>query len=225
MKGFLSDFLKVLSNSILIIALAFTSFLLIINIYHYKEVSYKYEVNTSESDKYQNYKKMLAEIDKKMNSIDVSGSQYGSSAKPIYEYYKGCMKIFDDDSFNNLKNGSLVNTIDIYNANNKILNDYNNTCLFSIPYSISVMPSDYSSFDEVRKLTEEKRKIVISNALYLTKATMGNSAYSFATNNFKGSVYDEVGSWYDLTLNNYTLMASILDDIADWYILEFGGNR
>ena len=225
MKEFLIDFLKVLANSVLVIALAFTSFLLIINIYHYNEVSYEYEVNTKESDKYQEYKKTLERIDKKMNSVNSSNSNNDTSSRVIYEYYKGCKKLIDEDSFSNLEKGAYINTVDIYNANNKILNDYNNTCLFSIPYSISVMANDFTSFDEVRELTEEKREIIISNASYLTKATMGNSAYSFSTSNFKGSVYNEVGSWYDLTLNNYKLMASILEDVADWYVLEFGGNR
>ena len=88
MKEFLIDFLKVLANSVLVIALAFTSFLLIINIYHYNEVSYEYEVNTKESDKYQEYKKTLERIDKKMNSVNSSNSNNDTSSRVIYEYYK-----------------------------------------------------------------------------------------------------------------------------------------
>lgn len=225
MKDFMLDFLKVLANSILIISLAFVSFLLIINIYHYKDVSYKYEVNVTDSEKYQNYKKLLNSVDKKMNSVDVDNINYATTAKPIYDYYEGCKAIFDEDDFNKLQDGKMISVVDIYNANNKILNDYNNVCLFSIPYNISIMYEDSGLFDEVRELTEEKREIVISNAEYLTKATLGNSGYSFSTNTFRASIYNQTASWYDLTINNYKMMASILDDIADWYVLEFGGNR
>ncbi len=118
-----------------------------------------------------------------------------------------------------------INVVDIYNANNKILNDYNNSCLFSLPYNISMMYEDSNVFDEVRELTEEKREIIVSNAEYLTKAALGNSSYSFSTNTFRASIYNQTASWYDLTINNYKMIASILDDIADWYVLEFGGNR
>lgn len=225
MKEFMIDFLKVLANSILIIALAFVSFLFIINIYHYNEVSYEYEVNTSNSNKYQDYKKMLTSVDKKMNSVNLDNINYNTTARPIYDYYEGCKAIFDDDSFNKLQEGSKITVVDIYNANNKILNDYNNNCLFAIPYNISMMYENSDTFNEVRELTEEKREMIISNAEYLTKATLGNSAYSFTTNTFKSSIYNQTASWYDLTVNNYEMMASVLDDIADWYVLEFGGNR
>ena len=160
-----------------------------------------------------------------MNSVDLNNTNYNTTAKPIYEYYKGCKEIFDEDSFNKLQDGMKINVVDIYNANNKILNDYNNSCLFSLPYNISMMYEDSNVFDEVRELTEEKREIIVSNAEYLTKAALGNSSYSFSTNTFRASVYNQTASWYDLTINNYKMMASILDDIADWYVLEFGGNR
>lgn len=225
MREFFIDFLKILANSILIIALAFVSFLFIVNIYHYEEVSYQYDVSISTSEKYQNYKKLLNSVDKKMNSVDLNNTNYNTTAKPIYEYYKGCKKIFDEDSFNKLQDGMKINVVDIYNANTKILNDYNNSCLFSLPYNISMMYEDSNVFDEVRELTEEKREIIVSNAEYLTKATLGNSSYSFSTNTFRASIYNQTASWYDLTINNYKMMASILDDIADWYVLEFGGNR
>ena len=64
MREFFIDFLKILANSILIIALAFVSFLFIVNIYHYEEVSYQYDVSISTSEKYQNYKKLLNSVDK-----------------------------------------------------------------------------------------------------------------------------------------------------------------
>ncbi len=225
MREFFIDFLKVLANSVLIIAFAFISFLFIVNIYHYKEVSYQYEVNVSSSDGYLKYMEVLDDVDKKMNSVDVDNVSYATTAKPIYDYYMGCKKIFDEDKFNNLKDGSFVNVVDIYNANNKILNEYNNSCLFSIPYSISMMYKDSDTFDDVKELVDEKREIVINNAEYLTKAGLGNSAYSFSTNTFRSSIYNQTASWFDLTVSNYEMMVSILDDIADWYVLEFGGNR
>ena len=224
MRVFFIDFLKTIADSVLVIAMIFISFLLVINIYHYKEVSYKYEVNVNDSEKYQSYHDKLTVVDKKMKSVDITDPSYATTAKPIYHYYEGCKKVFNEDSFNNLHDKSLIDAVDIYFANAKILNDYNNSCLFSIPYSISMMYKDSDSFEEVYQLIEEKRQMVIGNAEYLTKAGLGNSAYSFSTGTFKSTIYNQTASWFDLTVNNYDLMVSILDDIADWYVLEYGGN-
>ena len=73
--------------------------------------------------------------------------------------------------------------------------------------------------------TEVKRKIVIDNAEYLTKSGLGNSAYSFSTDTTRGGIYNKLSNETKLTVNNYRMMASILDDVANWYVNEFGGNR
>ena len=65
----------------------------------------------------------------------------------------------------------------------------------------------------------------MDNSYYLVDSSLGNSSYSFTTNITKVTIYNKLGKEFGLTLNDYYLVASILDDIADWYVLEYGGNE
>lgn len=227
MKEFVIDFLRLLSNCVLIICFAFAAFLLIINIYHYEEVNIKYNSNISDDVRYIEYNKKLEDVSKKMESVSTLDENYDMYGKVIRDYYNSCSKKLSESSFNNLNNTSVFGASDIYKYNNEILNDINNTCLLVIPTFIE------KSLEEVKfdvdpantiELVESKRSIIQKNADYLVDSSLGNSAYGFSTDIFKGTIYDKNLSEFNLTIENYTLIASILDDLADWYVLEFGGN-
>lgn len=227
MKEFFADFLELLVSSALIICLAFASFLLISNMYHHQEISYEYGINLSDTS-YAEYKKALANVDKKMKSVDISNIKYDTTAKPIYAYYESCIKSLNEGTFSALETKTSVNAKDIYDSNNEILTTYNKTCIFNVPYNITVVNKNFKpkvSFDKVYKQTEQKREIIVTNAEYLTKSELGNSSYNFSTNTSKFTIYNKVSNELTLTINNYKLVSSILDDVANWYVLEFGGNN
>ncbi|MGM9879126.1 MAG: hypothetical protein ACI31R_03795 [Bacilli bacterium] len=227
MKEFVLDFLKLLANSVLIICFALMSFLLISNLFHYREVSYGYSTDLNNDANYNEYKKILKEVDKKMNSVDYKNNQYNNTAKPIYEYYSGCINALNKGSFAKFGEKESITALDVYNANNEILKDYNNSCIFYIPYSISNIYSKSKpnvSFDKTKELTSQKADIIIDNAEYLTESGLGNSSYSFVTDITRASIYNKVQNELDLTIDNYKMIALLLDDVADWYVDEYGGN-
>ena len=227
MREFVIDFFKLLANSVLIICFALMSFLLISNFFHYKDVSYEYNVDLKNNYDYMDYKKILKKVDAKMKSVNYKSVKYNSTATPIYEYYTGCANALEQSSFAKLSDKDSVNSLDIYNINNEILTDYNNKCIFYISYNISNIYSDSSpnvSFDQTKKLTDQKAEMIIDNAEYLTKSGLGNSSYSFVTDITRSSIYNKVQNELNLTINNYKMIALLLDDIANWYVDEFGGN-
>lgn len=228
MKEFFVEIIDLLALCVLVICFSFASFLFISNLYHYKEVSHYESVDMKSDVKYQEYKKTLAAVDKKMKSVDSNKAIYSTTAKPIYDYYSNCIKLLNEGTFAKMESKNAINAKDIYDSNKEILSTYNNRCIFYIPYSITVINKSYNpkvSFKSVFKKTEEKRLIVIDNADYLTKSGLGNSSYSFVTENSRNSIYSKNNNELKLTMNNYKLMASILDDIANWYVAEFGGNN
>ncbi len=227
MKDFFGELFDLLSGCVLIICLALASFLLVINIYHYKEIRYNQVINMNESADYKEYKDILNSVDKKMKSVNISGVRYDSTAKPIYEYYEGCRKSLQEGTFATFESKTSVNSLDIYKANDEILKKYNKSCVFGIPYNITVISKSFKlgNSSNLFENTEVKRKIVIDNAEYLTKSGLGNSAYSFSTDTTRGGIYNKLSNETKLTVNNYRMMASILDDVANWYVNEFGGNR
>lgn len=228
MKDFIVDFLKLFANCILIICLALASFLLILNVFHSKELSYSYNIDVKSDVSYSNYKKSLNRIAKKMNSVNYNSVQYSTTAKPIYEYYARCIKTLNDGYFDKFDTKTSVNGYDIYIANKEVKNTYANECSFSIANNISHMSESKmfnNKFDDVMKNAMEKRNIVIDNSDYLVNSSLANSSYYFYTDMFRAGVFNQIYSDYNLTVNNYELIASTLDEIADWYVLEFGGNN
>lgn len=227
MKDFVVEFLKLFANCILVVCLSLMAFLLISNIFHYREVSYQYNADLHNNADYNEYKRILKNVDKKMNSVNYKDSQYNSTAKPIYEYYSACVDSLKNGTFAKLDSKQGINALDIYNANNEILKEYNNKCIFYIPYNISNIYSKNSpnvSFDKTKEFTDQRAEMIIDNAEYLTKSGLGNSSYSFVTDVTKASIYNKVYNELGLTINNYKMMALLLDDVADWYVDEFGGN-
>lgn len=228
MKEFVIDFLKLLSNCVLVICFAFSAFLLIINIYHYEEVNVKYDYNVGEDIRYEEYKKSLAKTNKKIESVSTLDVRYDAYGKVIRDYYNACSKKLDESSYNKLDENAVIGVKDIYNFNYEILNDLNSTCLVSISSFINES-SENADFDydpaNTIELVNAKRDLVQENADYLVDSSLGNSSYGFSTDIFKGTIYDKNMSEFNLTIENYTLIASILEDIADWYVLEFGGNN
>lgn len=228
MKEFIIDFLELLANCVMVICLAFSSFLLLSNFYHYKEITHQTFLNLDSYAEYKEYKDTMALVDKKMKSVNLNKSGYGTSAKPIYEYYDACIKSLNSGTFAKLESKTSITAKDVYDMNNEILKDYNNKCIFYIPYNITVINKNYHNsvpFSNVYKTTEEKRSYVVANADYLTKAQLGNSSYGFVTDTTRGGIFDKTYIEFRLTINNYKLMSSILNDVADWYVAEFGGNE
>lgn len=228
MKDFFAELFELLSICILVICLSFASFLLFLNFYHYKDVSHSEIIDEGSKVLYNDYKKTLSRVDKKMNSVDYNNVSYGTTAKPIYDYYKSCTNSLKNGTFAKLESKDSFTMKDIYDSNNDILKKYNNLCIFYIPYNITVINKTYKpsvSFDSIFKETELKRKIVIDNADYLTKSGLGNSSYTFVTDTSRNTIYNKATNEFRLTIDNYKVMASILEDVANWYVAEFGGNN
>lgn len=227
MREFIIDFLKILSNCVLVICFAFSAFLLIINIYHYEDVKYKYDVNIEEDVRYEEYKVSLAKTDKKMKSVSTDGSKYFQYGRVIGDYYDSCSKKINDSSYNNLKDDN-IGIVDIYKFNSEILNDLNLSCLVSISSFIEESSEEVDfkyNPSTMIEIVGDKRDLIQLNAQSLIDSGLANSSYSFSTDVFKGTIYNKNRSDFNLTIKNYTLIASVLEDIADWYVLEFGGNN
>lgn len=222
MKDFFAEFLKLLADSILIICFSFAAFLLIINTYHYKEITYAAPVTLNENLDYKNYKETLRNVDNKMKSVKFT---VNSTAKPIYQYYDSCAKAISEGTFDKFDTKTSLKAMDIYTANEEMIKVYNNKCLFFISNNISTITKNAKSFDSTKKLIDEKSKIIIDNADYLRRAQLSNSSYTYTTDNTRRGVFNKTDNEIKLTVNNYKLMASLLDDIANWYVLEYGGNN
>lgn len=226
MRKVFAEFLVVFAECILVICLAFVSFVFILNIYHYDDISYVYNINPSLSKSYKDFKSDISSLEKEYKKVD-----YGANvaASVIYTDLNSCFDIIEKSYYyNDLSKKTTLESKDIYKANSDILNDINNRCLFRISYDIDSFgkSGDFkNSFEGVYDNVTDKRDILVANAEFLLKLEYSNSSYSFSTQDFKYGVFNRTSNELFLTYNNYTILASILDDVVDWYVLEFGGNE
>lgn len=220
MKEYFIEFLSLLANCVMVVCFAFVSFLIIINFYHYSEINNAYEPDIKNNGSYKEYKKMLDNVDKKINSVNAKATG-DDKANVFYSEYETCKKELDSGSFNNINEFSLIRTKQIYDFNNEMLNNYNKKCIFGMPYDMKVLYG--SSFDKVYKKTEEKRNLIMDSSEALVDSQLGNSSYGFSTYMTRATVYDKVRTDFRVTLDDYKIMASILNDVADWYVSYYGG--
>ena len=226
MKNILYEFLKLLGSAILMICFAFASFLLIINLFHYKEISKPQGINLTENKDYLEYKDLMSDIDAKMKTVNFNDLKLKNTAKPIYEKYSACIKSLKESTFEGLKDQDSITVLELYNANNEMLDEYNNLCISDIIYTIDEIgkTNKYkNNFNTIKKSIEIKQKIMLDNTDYLTKSSLNNSSYSFSTDSTKTGIYNKINNELKLTITDYKLMSSILNDIASFYTLEFGG--
>ena len=225
MKDVILEFLKLLSNSVLVLCLAFVSFLLIINLYHYKEIRSVYNTQSISNSDYIEYQELMKTVDKKMKSVNYKKIA-DKKAENVYKYYEICKNQLDNSTFENIGKTNTFDSKIIYDSNYELMNEFGKSCLFSYSFNIAKLYGNKvpSGLERVNDYVTEKSSIVVDNANYLIRSGYQNSSYYFTTDVFKLTIADRVRIEYNLTVNNYKTLASSLNDVADWYVSEFGGN-
>lgn len=225
MREVLVEFIKLLANCVLVLCLSFATFMLMINLYHSREIASQYSTDNISNFDYMDYQDIMKKVDKKMKSVDYENSSDRQKAESIYKYYEICKKDLSESTFANIASTKTFNTKIIYESNYEMINKVGKTCLYSFPYNISKLYGKNvpKNLKTVSDFANEKEDAIADSTNYLIKSCFQNSAYHYTTNVFKLTISDRTKMEYDLTVNNYKLLASSLDDIADWYVSEFGG--
>ncbi len=226
MKKVFAEFLVVFAECILVICLAFVSFIFILNIYHYEDISYVYNIKPSDSKTYNDFKTSIDKSSKKLSKVKASAS---GASMAIHSDLKSCFDTIKKGYYyKDLANKETLESKDIYYSNRDIIDNVSNKCLFRISYDIDSFKKSENfnhSFSDISDDIADKREIIVSNSEFLLKLEYSNSSYSFSTQDFKYGIFNRTSSELSLTYNNYKVVASLLDDIVDWYVLEYGGNR
>lgn len=168
MKEILKDFSTLFANGILVICLMVASFLVLINLYHSKEVSYEYYAELSEDDRYTSIKDSIEVMKTNVEAVPSSNNPAASGVKQVIDR---CITALESSSFYKLDEKDYIHFKDIYNANSELASELNNTCLFALSYTTSndvLGNTEYaSSYEPVNTLVEEERNIVITQTDYL----------------------------------------------------------
>lgn len=226
MKEILKDFSTLFANGILVICLMVASFLVLINLYHSKEVSYEYYAELSEDDRYTSIKDSIEVMKTNVEAVPSSNNPAASGVKQVIDR---CITALESSSFYKLDEKDYIHFKDIYNANSELASELNNTCLFALSYTTSndvLGNTEYaSSYEPVNTLVEEERNIVITQTDYLKNRLLANSTYSYMTDTTRNSIFNETEANLFLLVSSYDRVTSSLERVTNWYVDTFGGNN
>lgn len=226
MKEILKDFSTLFANGILVICLMVASFLVLINLYHSKEVSYEYYAELSEDDRYTSIKDSIEVMKTNVEAVPSSNNPAASGVKQVIDR---CITTLESSSFYKLDEKDYIHFKDIYNANSELASELNNTCLFALSYTTSndiLGNTEYaSSYEPVNTLVEEERNIVITQTDYLKNRLLANSTYSYMTDTTRNSIFNETEANLFLLVSSYDRVTSSLERVTNWYVDTFGGNN
>ena len=216
MKEILKDFSTLFANGILVICLMVASFLVLINLYHSKEVSYEYYAELSEDDRYTSIKDSIEVMKTNVEAVPSSNNPAASGVKQVIDR---CITALESSSFYKLDEKDYIHFKDIYNANSELASELNNTCLFALSYTTSndiLGNTEYaSSYEPVNTLVEEERNIVITQTDYLKNRLLANSTYSYMTDTTRNSIFNETEANLFLLVSSYDRVTSSLERVTN----------
>lgn len=228
MKEFLKDFCDLFASSLTIICFMLASFLLLINLYHYKEVNYAYNTDVSSNISYTTFKDNVGAVEAKLASVNTS-KLYGnrrSAANNVKGIVNTCINTLKDSDFYKLDEKTSITQKDIYYLNLDLNGDLSDSCLFYLGYNTNHVLKAYNmqnSFTSTYELINDQKTQITASVDYLNDRLLDNSAYHYVTDITRHSIFNETSANLSYTINNYLEVVSTIDDMVDWYVEEFGG--
>lgn len=225
----IKDFFKLFGNIVMMLGIIMSSFLLLINLYHYREISHIYNVDTSENISYKSIRDNINKSEK-LVSIDISkvAASKTDSAKAIQGTINKCITSFKGSELYKNSGMHAFKYYDTYTNMNYLYTKINAECNSLLKYGIKPYiesnSSVKSSYNNMINNYEKMFDVVASNANYMEKKSLNTNSYSFTSEMNRFSIFDDLRSDTEFTLRNYDIVSSLILDISTWYHDTFGGD-
>lgn len=222
MKEIIGDFIKLFTNCMLVLCLMLSSFLLIINMYHSKEVSYVYYNNLNDSASYNNAMKTKEQIAKNINNISTK-DVVGVNVKSVLQQ---CYNDIDSSTFAKFKTKQSFVLKDSYDAAIELRTTLNTDCLFNVTYIMNGMKETgllKKDITDITNYVSKQKDYILTNNNYLVNKMLANSTYSFVTDVTRSSVYNNTAEILNETLANYSVLIDTMEKLSSWCANEIGG--
>lgn len=230
MKEMINSFLDLFGNSILIIALMLSSFLLLINIYHYQEVNYEYKSDILTSNQYLSFKNTVDKMEesvKKINTDAIKDQNKRMVLKTAEGKINKCLGILKESDYYNLQKANFkIN--DLYFLNEDLFSELHYQCLFMVNYniydSLEKYNIDSSNYDSIKKQVESNSDEISKYTEFIRDEMLQNSSYGYTTNITRSTIFNKMKYTTEVISFNYTNLVNSVESMIEWYVIESGGN-
>ena len=227
MKEILKEFFELLANSVIVICLIVVSFLLLVNLYHYRETSYVYNTDLNTNVKYVEVKTIISSIEEKVKKFPAVGNSINATS--TLDTAKGeitkCLNSLKNSKYYTLSDTQSISSKDIYDVNMEFYTDFSNACLFYVGYHIekSLNEELKKEFFPTYKHIEDQKKQILTSTEYMRDRLLANSAYGFTTEVTRNTTFNDRNAMLSMTILNYYSTVKTLEKVTDWCLEELGG--
>ncbi len=224
MKKFIVDYIHIIAMTLTGLLFGLSFFLLFLNFYHVKEVSYSYTPSESSSI---TYEKMLSRINTIQNNASVYNQSNYQGSEDAYEMLgiqsklNNCVKKYQEENLKKLFSKKSYLAKDVFELLNYYQNNILNGCVVLQMYNL--VDTDQSTYksDQLKKVAPflklEIDSLLNNGLSYVRSNLKNNDIYYFSNDDSKNTVFELTRDSYQEVLSNYTKTLDFLETFSTWY--------
>ena len=227
MMKIFKEYINILGYIITGILFGFCSFILFINLYHYRSVNEKY-INDSDNKITSSIVKQKIEIIKNNTSSDINNYKGNSNINDLASAksrINSCAKVLDNEKMYQIIDKEQLDIYDVYKFQQYYQMEIANECLIKQLYELA-LPEENNKIDSlnlIKPFLYDNINRLKDGTDYVKKVLKSNSNYYFTSDVSKSDIYDIIGDSYNEVLNNYLAAINVVSDVSAWYKKEIGG--
>lgn len=226
MDVFIRQYCKIIAYSLMGLVFAFSSFFLIINLYHQAEISRIYPVDFENDAAMKKFNSSVSAIDENLKDFNANRYKGDLTAFQIMTAHaklKECSEKLNSDVMKDFQTKKQLSIIDVYYLRESFENDVLGSCVVSdlgwfAKASTNQVKSDY--------LLQNERLLSLyldgfkSETSYLKKDLLNNSSFYFNTALVATTLRNNVKDGYYELMSSYNKVASVAEDLSKWFYEE-----
>lgn len=213
MKGFIKEYLKIITYATIGFVLVLSSFYLVVNYYHTEELKKTIYINSNDIS-YQMYNNKLQKINdnlKTFKSKNVTNTVY----KKMYNKLLTCKTVLEGEgTLATIPTNTNFTSYDIYKLGSRFQNDILNVCW---AMHLSYLTSDDvpREFSKVAPHVINSINMIIDQTTFAMKEIQNNSSYFYTTNITSSTLRNYLVSDYQIIANSYNNFADVILNLSE----------
>ncbi len=221
MKKFMQDYLKIFAYTAIGLAMIISSFYLLMNYYHSKEVDRSLYI-TEKDINYTNYQDKLTKIKNNLTTF-ANSSNTNSNYQTMYSKLTSCSQVLDKEGMlSQTKVNKYYKAFDVYNLGSNFQTNALNTCwALQLSYLTDeeLLPKE---FEDIAPLVKNNIETINSKIDFAMDELQNNSSYFMTTRITSATVRNNLNSDYQAIASSYNDFANIILSLSE--IINNGGN-
>ncbi len=212
MKKFLKEYLNLFAYAALGLVFVITSFYLLINYYHSKELEKRYYVSDTDSS-YISYKNKIEEIKNTLDTYNKNRNK-NTSYLSLYTRLSTCKDVLETDGgLAKMETNKYYSPYDVYKLGQTFQGKLINTC-WVVQLSYLTTDAVPKGYEEVVPFAEREIEIMGDRVSYALEELENNGSYFFSTGITSATIRNYLRSDYIAIVKSYNDFADVILNLS-----------